>query len=158
MKKQNQKGFTLIEILVVIAILGILAVVTLVALNPVKRFQDARNSRRREDVNAVLQAVSVYTIDNGGEFPTIDGDDLALLTVTSSAATCGVDGTCNVSDLDGLTAYLNELPMDPSSTTAAPVEYLIGVDNIANPQHIIVACNTMEINDDQTAAVFYLTY
>ncbi|NLD48735.1 MAG: prepilin-type N-terminal cleavage/methylation domain-containing protein [Clostridiaceae bacterium] len=154
MKKQNQKGFTLIEILVVIAILGILAVVTLVALNPVKRFQDARNSRRREDVNAVLQAVSVYTIDNAGDFPTIDEEALAALTVSSSAATCGEDGACNVSDLDGLTPYLNELPLDPDGST----EYLIGVDSTSNPQHIIVASNNMEINDDQTAAVFYLTY
>lgn len=157
MRKQKQKGFTLIEILVVIAILGILAVVTLVALNPVKRFQDARNSRRREDVNAVLQAVSVYTIDNDGAFPKINGLDLDTLTV-SETPTCGNSGACNVSDLDGLTPYLSELPMDPSSTTAAPIEYLIGVDSTANPQHIIVATNNMEVNADQEETKFYLTY
>ncbi len=153
MRKLNQKGFTLIEILVVIAILGILAVVTLVALNPVKRFQDARNSRRREDVNAVLQAVSVYTIDNNGAFPTIGGAALDSLTV-SGAPTCGTAGACNVSDLDGLTTYLSELPVDPDGTT----EYLIGVDSTASPQHIIVATNNMEVNADQEETKFYLTY
>lgn len=154
MKKINEKGFTLIEILVVIAILGILAVVTLVALNPVKRFQDARNSRRREDVNAVLQAVSVYTIDNDGAFPTVGGAAMDTLTIAGGAATCGTAGACNVSDLDGLTPYLSELPVDPDGTT----EYLVGVDDATTPQHIIVATNNMEENADQDGTLFYLTY
>lgn len=38
------KGFTLIEILVVIAIIAILATVVFVALDPVTRFADARNA------------------------------------------------------------------------------------------------------------------
>ena len=156
MKKSTEKGFTLIEILVVIAILGILAVVTIVALNPVKRFQDARNSTRKEDVNAVLQAVSVYTIDNDGAFPVMTGD-VAMNTLTIDAAagtaTCGAVGACDASDLLGLGSYISAIPTDPQDN-----EYLVGVDNVATPQHIIVACNSMETNDDQATALFYLTY
>jgi len=44
-KMKSKKGFTLIELLVVIAIISILAVVVFVALDPVKRFADARNSK-----------------------------------------------------------------------------------------------------------------
>lgn len=153
MKKINQKGFTLIEILVVIAILGILAVVTIVALNPIKRFQDARNSRRREDVNAILQAVSVYTIDNDGAFPTLGESALSSLTISGGIATCGAVGACNASGLDGLTTYISQIPIDPQSN-----EYLIGVDNVSSPQHIIVATNNMEVNADQLTSLFYLTY
>ena len=43
---EKRRGFTLIELLVVIAIISILAVVVFVALDPVTRFQDARDSRR----------------------------------------------------------------------------------------------------------------
>lgn len=153
MKKTNQKGFTLIEILVVIAILGILAVVTIVALNPIKRFQDARNSRRREDVNAILQAVSVYTIDNDGAFPTLSGSALSSLTISGGTATCGAVGACNASNLDGLAAYISQIPTDPQGN-----EYLIGVDDVGTPQHIIVATNNMEVNADQATTLFYLTY
>ena len=153
MRKTNEKGFTLIEILVVIAILGILAVVTIVALNPVKRFQDARNSRRREDVNAILQAISVYSIDNEGAFPTIGGAALQTLTIAQGAATCGAAGACDATDLDGLDPYISTIPNDPQGA-----DYLVGVDDAADPQHIIVGTNDMEINDDQTASLFYLTY
>lgn len=156
MKRSTEKGFTLIEILVVIAILGILAVVTIVALNPVKRFQDARNSTRKEDVNAVLQAVSVYTIDNDGAFPTMTGGAaMSTLTIDAVAgtATCGAAGACDASDLLGLDSYISTLPTDPQGN-----EYLVGVDNVTTPQHIIVACNSMEVNDDQETALFYLTY
>ena len=155
MRKSTEKGFTLIEILVVIAILGILAVVTIVALNPVKRFQDARNSTRKEDVNAILQAVSVYTIDNDGAFPVMTGGAMNTLTVNAAAgtATCGAVDACDTSDLLGLDSYISTLPMDPQDN-----EYLVGVDDVTTPQHIIVACNSMEVNDDQATALFYLTY
>lgn len=156
MRKSTEKGFTLIEILVVIAILGILAVVTIVALNPVKRFQDARNSTRKEDVNAVLQAVSVYTIDNEGVFPLMTGDvamNSLTIDATAGTATCGAVGACNATDLLGLGSYISEIPTDPQAN-----EYLVGVDNTASPQHIIVACNSMEVNDDQATTLFYLTY
>lgn len=154
MRKQ-EKGFTLIEILVVIAILGILAVVTIVALNPVKRFQDSRNSRRRNDVNAVIQAISVYSIDNGGAFPTIGGVALSTLTINAGAgtATCAVGGDCDVANLDGLGQYISVLPTDPQGNA-----YLVGVDDSADPEHVIVATDDMEVNTDQDSVLFYLTY
>ncbi|GAG40306.1 unnamed protein product, partial [marine sediment metagenome] len=51
-----RKAFTLIELLVVIAIIAILAAVVFVALNPVKRFEDARNTTRSSAVNELLTA------------------------------------------------------------------------------------------------------
>ena len=53
-KITKKSGFTLIELLVVIAIIATLATVVFVALNPVQRFSDARNSRRWNDVNTML--------------------------------------------------------------------------------------------------------
>jgi len=64
--KQSLRGFTLIELLIVIAVMAILTSVVFVALNPLGRFQDARNNRRWTDVNAILQAVKLDQVDNGG--------------------------------------------------------------------------------------------
>lgn len=64
------EGFTLIELLLVIAIIGILVVTVFVALNPVKRFQEARDARRSTDVETLLTAIHLYISDNAGALPT----------------------------------------------------------------------------------------
>ena len=54
--RSRLQGFTLIELLIVIGIIAVLAAATFVALNPLTRFQDARDARRRTDISAVLSA------------------------------------------------------------------------------------------------------
>ena len=69
MLKKNQKGFTLIEILVVIGIIAVLAAIVIIAINPARQFAQARNSQRTSNVNAILNAVGQYTADNKGVLP-----------------------------------------------------------------------------------------
>lgn len=63
---EGQKGFTLIEILVVIGIIAILAAVVLIAINPARQFAQARNSQRTSNVNAILNAIGQNMADNKG--------------------------------------------------------------------------------------------
>jgi type IV pilus assembly protein PilA len=70
MKKQSLKAFTLIELLIVIAIIAILAAVVYVALDPLTRFRDARDSRRWADMHSLLNALRINQVDNGGAFIT----------------------------------------------------------------------------------------
>jgi type IV pilus assembly protein PilA len=120
-----KKGFTLIEILIVIAIIAILAIVVFVALNPAKRIQDANNARRQTDVSTMLTAVHSYVVDNQGNLPaglTNGMDEMQLGTATTGAAI--TSGGCNVSDtaaLDlstALKSYLASVPVDPSGSSA----------------------------------------
>src|SRR6266536_4617641 len=67
--KNLQKGFTLIELLVVIGILAILLAIVLIAINPARQFQQANDTKRRSDVNAILNAVNQYMADNHGALP-----------------------------------------------------------------------------------------
>ena len=67
--KRGHKGFTLIEILVVIGIIAILAAIVIIAINPARQFAQARNSQRTANVNAILNAVGQYVADNKGVLP-----------------------------------------------------------------------------------------
>lgn len=123
----HQQGFTLIELLIVIAIIAIIAAVAFVALDPLTRFQDARDSSRWSDISAVLTAIKVDQIDNGGQYiaavaSTTIGQTYMIGTGTSgcddqnSVCDATVSGDTNCVDLSGLVTegYLGEIPVSPN--------------------------------------------
>lgn len=128
----NNEGFTLIELLVVIAIIAILAVVVFVALDPVSRFADSRNSRRWTDVNNVLTAIHEYVVDNGGSLPTgitADGTEYQLGTCGSGGASPCTGAAAACLDLSTpLATYLKSIPEDPNGGSAATTYYSVSSD------------------------------
>lgn len=65
----KRKAFTLIELLIVIALLGILAAAVLVAVNPGKRTKQARDSIRKSDIGQLATALQTYYTTTGS-YPT----------------------------------------------------------------------------------------
>src|SRR5687768_161535 len=62
----RSKGFTLIELLIVIGLIGFLAAAVLLAVDPVKRIQESRDSRRSSETNALLNAILTKQVDDSG--------------------------------------------------------------------------------------------
>ena len=77
------RGFTLVELLVVIAIIAILSVTAYVAMGG--QTGKARNSRRQQDLGSMQNALEVYFVEHYSKYPDSlldddglkDGDDLA---------------------------------------------------------------------------------
>ena len=70
------RGFTLIEIMVVITILGILA--ALIVPRVVGRTDDARIGAAKQDIASIMQALKLYRLDNG-RYPTTEQGLRALI-------------------------------------------------------------------------------
>lgn len=145
-KERNPKGFTLIELLVVIVIIAILAAVIFVALDPIRRFAEARNDRRWNDVNTILTAVHEYIIDNRGAMPTgltapmaetQLGTDAAGCTLSNGGNACGTVTACL--DLSTpLEAYVTAISPDPSTGTAGKTAYSAEVRQVGTSMLITV--------------------
>jgi len=96
---RKMRGFTLVEMLIVIAIIGVLAVAVLSAINPVEQMRKARDTRRKSNAAELLNAVeryyttnetygTAYTVGAGNDCTTaianqVVAADLADLTATN---------------------------------------------------------------------------
>ncbi|MFT0531432.1 type II secretion system major pseudopilin GspG [Castellaniella hirudinis] len=98
---RSQRGFSLIEIMVVVVIMGVLA--ALIVPNVMDRPDQARVIAARQDVASIMQALKLYRLDHG-RYPTAE-QGLAVLAARQ----------------DDRTAYMDRLPVDP---WGAPYQYL----------------------------------
>lgn len=99
-KSRFQKGWTLVEILLVISILGVLAIGIMVLLNPIEFFKKSRDTQRKTDLTAVQKTLEAYFNDHGS-YPVNTAD--YKIPGTSWGGQWG--------------EYLQKLPKDPTTNT-----------------------------------------
>ena len=102
LKRTNfQRGFTLIEIMVVVVIMGILA--ALVVPKLMGRADDARIAAAKQDISTMMQALKLYKLDNQ-RYPTTEQGLTALINKPTSGPAANGWKTGG---------YLDKLPKDP---------------------------------------------
>ncbi|MFH1603368.1 MAG: type II secretion system major pseudopilin GspG [Pseudomonadota bacterium] len=104
-----QRGFTLLEVMVVVVILGILA--ALVVPKIISRPDEARIIAAKQDIASLMQALKLYRLDNQ-RYPTTEQGLQALLTKPTASP---------IPPNWKTGGYLERLPKDP---WGSPYQYL----------------------------------
>ncbi len=145
--KTQQQGFTLLEILLVVAAIAILAGIVIIAINPNKQLGDTRNTQRSSDVNALMNAVYQYSIDNDGNLPAGIDSVYSSAQVFGTVAS-GADSTCTATTTLAaavnlasalVPTYIVSIPYDPTSGSGSNTEYYIDKD--VNGRLTVGACD-----------------
>jgi prepilin-type N-terminal cleavage/methylation domain-containing protein len=117
------KGFTLIEIVLVIALIGLTSTLLISLVNPVQQFKKANDAQRKADLRQLQAVLELYRADQG-QYP-------AALPACGSALTSGT------------VTYLRKVPCDPKNTgqfrynyTATTNTYTLTacLENVRDPQ------------------------
>ncbi len=98
-KMRNQKGFTLVELMVVVAILGILVAIAIPVYQNVT--QNAKDKVNLANIRTIEGAITMYLIDSTGEYTNV-----------VMAADGGITGVTTGSLVP---AYLEEMPVNPNT-------------------------------------------
>ena len=131
--KNKQKGFTLIELMIVIAIIGVLA--TLIAANFIGVRNRARDAQRKADLKQLQLAFETYRADQGA-YPT---------TLPACGSSLSAGGT----------VYMQKIPCDPLNT-GQQIYRFTGTGGTA---YTLVACmeNVNDAQKDTTNNTAYCT-
>ncbi len=93
----KKNGFTLVELLVVVAIIGILSTLVIVNLGSVRL--RARDAQRKSDLRQLQSALELYRADQGG-YPVANASPYQI-------------NACPASFTSGTTTYMKVVPCDP---------------------------------------------
>jgi prepilin-type N-terminal cleavage/methylation domain-containing protein len=125
-RKSNDKGFTIIEVLIVLAIAGLILLIVFLAVPALQR--SSRNTQRKNDASAVAGAVANFISNNGGTLPKgikVDPSDPNAVAVTAAAAGTG---NLEVAKLGYYTYSSSNTTLVNTATPATPTKDQIIID------------------------------
>lgn len=127
--KRNQ-GFTIIEVMIVLAVAGLILVIVLLAVPALQR--SARNTGRKSDASRIASAVSSFVGNSNGSLPCETGTTGGFTTTPNDAATVLADAgkLGQLSQLSANAACVTTPPRPSSTTTGL---YITNANPGGNP-------------------------
>lgn len=112
MSTKSKKGFTIIEVVLVLAIAGLIFLMVFIALPALQRSQ--RNTQRADDMSRILTAVNSYQSNNNGKTPFTKANNNSY-TVAPTFVVRYIDETCTLGN-DGKYTGCGDQFTDPDGT------------------------------------------
>jgi prepilin-type N-terminal cleavage/methylation domain-containing protein len=111
---ENNKGFTIIEVVLVLAIAGLIFLMVFIALPALQAGQ--RDTARKSDASAVVAAVNSYISNNRGQFPDTDQklkDQVdGGVSGNTTSITLGTDGSLTPTAVDSVVTVIKGVKCD----------------------------------------------
>lgn len=67
--ERSRSGFTLVELMITLAIMAVVAGIIIFIISPQRQLQKARDARRKDDLNQISQALGQYALANNNDYP-----------------------------------------------------------------------------------------
>lgn len=112
--RKLRKGFTLIELIIVVAVMSVLTVALISTVNPMEQFKKSRDTQRKASLAQIQRAIEAYYQDHG-KYPDSSGDYRIISIVEGTTST--------LSWGDSWVPYMNVLPKDPKSPSRSFAYY-----------------------------------
>ena len=135
-KLKNSKGFTIIEVMIVLAIAGLIILIVLLAVPALQR--NNRNTTIKNDVSALVSGVSDFKATNDGAQPT----DIAKPAGDTNATFSGTVGSDTVAKVQGSTEVTETgtMPAGPGTIDVAFSKKCnaagTGLDAVSSPRSV----------------------
>ncbi len=139
----HKSGFTLVEILIVIALIALIASSVPITLNFRKQIDRSNDLKRKKELTMLRGAFDEYYTDNNNKYPTATNicseSTFPVLINGAESCLCHICGKRMVNptaEQRKMFAYMKEIPCDPSSGgPSSPQQYFYNYDcDSTNPQ------------------------
>jgi prepilin-type N-terminal cleavage/methylation domain-containing protein len=122
-QKNKEKGFTIIEVVLVLAIAGLIFLMVFIALPALQRGQ--RDTQRRDDIGRFISQLNSYATNNRGSIPGT-ANQLNTFKETYLKWTSGQDGEFKDPQTGAGYSIVLESGTDPGAPDIGEVQYIPG--------------------------------
>jgi prepilin-type N-terminal cleavage/methylation domain-containing protein len=125
---QNNKGFTLIELIIVITIIAILGATIISFINPFEIQKNSRDSVRISNLNSLAQALELYFAQNKSYPDSLSADNkTSLLAFNSRISWDDPTESCSITYQKTSSGYRMYLPKESTSFTIPKGQSLVSL-------------------------------